>query len=971
MIGKFFNFRVLTCLAICSFLVSSALAMPPRPGKELPEIVKRAKALGLIDYIENPIRDANKKHYVNQLDSEIVPLVTGTKRMPCVLLYFTDQDTAYSQSTFQVQLFDTTGSWSTGSCYDYYTEISYGQFSLIGDCYGWYNTGHEKNYYAYDSYGFDGEYPSNTAGLAMAAIDSTDPTVNYAQFDNDGDGYVDALWVVHSGIGAEENSSDSTCIWSHSTRLSAWITEYITDDIDPNNPGNYIKIDRYIVMPEQSRYSAHDSLVSIGVFCHEFGHSLGLPDLYDTDYSSEGIGAWGLMSAGSWGGDANSPWYPVHMCAWAKIQLGWITPTTVSVDSSYSLPAIEHSPKCYLLATNGSPASEYFLLGNRQNMGFDTNIYNSGLLIYHIDDTVSTRNDNEWYPGHTEFGNYLVALEQADGDWDLEKANNWGDAGDPYPGSSNNREFSQSTNPGSQRYDFSPTFIKVENISDSQDTMSCTISVNGPDRDVATVSIDYPPDTVIHYNIYKPRATVRNCGERLVLFQVYCRIDSLSKTIYADTTRLVLGAGYKRSVVFSEWKVPPLGDREYFNYKVTVTVHLDNDEYPNDDTKRKTIRSVAGANCADHDVGNVKFTVTCWGSYGFMSSEQNQGSGFRYPVDGANLLYYGALMAGNSPSYVVDREKDQDWNVTEDPNGHLTLGQKIYSDQDGWAMFDDSNHPTPKGLIVTQHSWAWADSPYDDFVITRYTVKNNGDTTINELYISQYMDFDIPDAYNNWGAVDDSRNLAYMWYDDSNPYVGIKLIEGDLSNVAIVHNPTYVWPDEGLADTTAFKFMAGEITLDSTTASDDYSMMVSSGPFDIDIGDSTVVAFTLLGGDDLADLQANADAAQSKYGQVGIEELASSPVPIYFELFQAAPNPMGDKTTIGYQISQESKVTLNLYNISGQLVKTLVNAVQVPGYKSVVWNGKDNKGYKVASGIYFYKLNVGKYTATKKMVIIK
>jgi len=236
------------------------------------------------------------------------------------------------------------------------------------------------------------------------------------------------------------------------------------------------------------------------------------------------------------------------------------------------------------------------------------------------------------------------------------------------------------------------------------------------------------------------------------------------------------------------------------------------------------------------------------------------------------------------------------------------------------------------------------------------------------------MDFDM-DADNyesNWGAVDALNNLAYMWWYILQPYVGVKLLEGPVSNVTIIHNPTYVYPDTGLTDITAFKFMSGELSLDSTTTADDYSLMVAAGPFDLNVGDSALVALAVLAGDNLADLRTNATAAQEKYDQVvGIEEIATSSGPLHSSLFQAVPNPMRNKTTIGYNISEESKATLSIYNTSGQLVKTLVNATQLPGYKSVIWNGEDNKGYKVASGIYFYKLKVAEYTATKKMVIIR
>jgi|GEM_PF-968157 len=940
--------------------------MPPREGLELPEEVRRAKLERVIDSPDDPIRDAGMKGGINIPGYKYTTLVSRTKWMPCVLVYFTDQDSTYPLSDFQTELFDTTGAWPTGSCYDYYYEISYGTLELKGDCFGWHSTGQAKNYYAYNSYGFDGPYPRNTAGLAMAAITATDSVVDYSKFDNDGDGYVDCLWVVHSGRGAEETGS-STDIWSHSTRLSYRIGEYTTNDPDPNHPGEYIKIDRYIVMPERSGSSQHEDMVSIGVFCHEFGHGLGLPDLYDRDGTSEGIGNWGLMSAGSWGGDGRSAWSPVHMCAWSKLQLGWIEPTAISLDGSYEISAVEDNPQCYYLYTNGDSSTEYFLLENRDTIGFDAYIYNPGILIYHIDDTVTTQNDLEWYPGYTDYGHYMVALEQSDGKYDLEKGNNRGDGDDPFPGSLNRRAFTSSGH-----YDFSPSFVKVENISDPRDTMTCDISVTGPIYDVATLLITSPPDTVLASYAYTPQAIVKNCGTQSAWFDVVCKIDSLFYMIYADTIKhTFLGAGYKKTVSFKDWVVPLLGTHSGFNYKITVTTIYSDDEYPDDDSKLKTIRSTGRLNYANHDIGNLIFTVTCWGSYGFMSSDQNQGRGFKYPKDGTNSLYYGTLMAGNSQNWVVDREKTEDWQPTDDPDGRLTIGGTEHSDQDAWAMFNDSSHLTPKGLTMTQESWAWADPPYDDFVIVKYTVGNAGADVIDSLYLGPYMDYDIEESSDNWGGVDTSRNLVYMWYNEVNPYVGVSLLEGEPSNVTIISNPNYVWPTEGLADTTAFKFLSGELNFQEVVDASDYSIMVSAGPFDLSPGDSVMVAFAFLGGENLTDLLTNADAAQEKYlNIVGIEEPTIS-LSNNFILLPTAPNPANNEVSIRYSLSRETKVSLTVYNIAGRMVTQLVNKIEESGLKEVIWNGTDGRGKKVASGVYFCKLEVAGFAQTRKITIVR
>ena len=100
-------------------------------------------------------------------------------------------------------------------------------------------------------------------------------------------------------------------------------------------------------------------LIRIGVFCHEFGHVLGLPDLYDTDYSSRGVGYWSMMAGGSWNGGGL---YPSHFDAWSKYQLGWVNPVIVERDTfSVDIPAIEDTAISYILWTEGQTSAEYFI----------------------------------------------------------------------------------------------------------------------------------------------------------------------------------------------------------------------------------------------------------------------------------------------------------------------------------------------------------------------------------------------------------------------------------------------------------------------------------------------------------------------------------------------------------------------------------------------------------------------------------
>jgi len=160
--------------------------------------------------------------------------------------------------------------------------------------------------------------------------------------------------------------------------------------------------------------------------------------------------------------------------------------------------------------------------------------------------------------------------------------------------------------------------------------------------------------------------------------------------------------------------------------------------------------------------------------------------------------------------------------------------------------------------------------------------------------------------------------------------------------------------------------------MDST----DVSIVVSAGPLSINPGDSTVVAFSCVGGNSNANWEANADTSQALYDRLfpltGVEVGEKNlKIPFTYGLSNSRPNPVLGSTRIDYELPIDGVVSLKVYNIAGQLVRTLVNGKEKAGYKSVFWDGMTDSGSKAGGGIYFYRLEVNGYTATKKMVVLK
>ena len=360
------------------------------------------------------------------------PVTTGTLHSLALMVDFPDNPGTRPKTDFAKLLFDPT---NPGSMTSYYRELSMGKLTVTGEAVGWIRMPKPYSYYCNNQSGMADTYPQNGPGMLFDALTEFCRTDSLSRFDTDGDGYVDGIFLIHAGGGAEAEPSPAKrkgMIWSHKWTLPKPFT----------NGGT--SVFAYSTEPEDGR---------VGVFAHEFGHVLGLPDLYDTSYRSAGVGAWCIMGAGSWGGGGNQP---SRMSCWCLSDLGWITPKVVKAASSLTIPPLATDPKaCYRLWSKGTKGPEYFLIEHREKTGQDVSLPNGGLLVWHIDERQSA---------NTNPTAYRVGLEQADGRKDLELNANDGDAGDTYPGSKKNKSFTDTSVPSSRSHLGVPTGVSLTAI---------------------------------------------------------------------------------------------------------------------------------------------------------------------------------------------------------------------------------------------------------------------------------------------------------------------------------------------------------------------------------------------------------------------------------------------------------------------------------------------------------------------------
>lgn len=454
-----------------------ARAVPPRPGIYDPKT-------GTSTATDRPLPE-----FPDWFGKGLRPLkaTSDEERIVALLVDFPDRqaNTVARSDSFFRELLLSQGVHPTGSFRDFYNEQSYGTFDVTGGVYGWFRTEEEYSVtFDDDYYGFAG----GGRGVFVAAVLLADPTVDFGLYDSDGadgipnsgddDGYVDACLIFHSGPGGHDTMNPSD-IWAYAS-----VIEPPIETNDPRSGGGFILVASYSMQPEFTFSVTGDTLAScISVVAHEYGHHLGLRDLYDGS-QSWGIGYWGLMGLGAFGSLRTGPY---HMSAWSKVQLGWITPIVVTENMlDIMLPPVETEPVAYKVWRDGStPEKEYFLLENRQNIGFDTFLPGHGLLIWHIDEPMLGSRPSRQAAQETTEGWYFVALEQADGLNDLatrfdrpDKHAHYPEIGggaDPFPGDSLNTCFDGYSNPSSHDNSGLPTEVSIVDIALEGDNIRLSI----------------------------------------------------------------------------------------------------------------------------------------------------------------------------------------------------------------------------------------------------------------------------------------------------------------------------------------------------------------------------------------------------------------------------------------------------------------------------------------------------------------
>ena len=381
---------------------------------------------------------------------------------------------------------------------------------------------------------------------------------------------------------------------------------------------------------------------------------------------------------------------------------------------------------------------------------------------------------------------------------------------------------------------------------------------------------------------------------------------------------------------------------------------------------------------------DVNTTITSKGRIGFNLDGTKEGLGFMYmvPTPSVQTLYEMSLMVGTSTTAVSDMFREAGAGNTDFTS--VTRAYKVtpatVSDFDVDGKFNDGTSPSPIPVQVHHSAYAWSTAPFRRFVIVKYVIKNTGGSALNNVAVGVVADFDIVNAAQNKGGTDAASAMAYA-QDVSTAggiFAGIKLLGAKTSGgTGIGTFNSYILDlvtggnggiDAGTDYLTDEKYnsMTTSRPTDGYTATGgDVMVNTSCKGMTIPAGDSITVAFALIGGDNLADIQLSACQAQNKYDGTtnpcvtGVNSVETPNFWLY-----SYPNPSAGSFNIDYNLVGYENATITLINTLGETVMTFKNLVQGEGRLMV-------DGSKLSSGTYFYQMKSGEMQLTKKLTVVK
>ena len=512
--------------------------------------------------------------------------VIGTRKILTILMDFKDYSFTKTREEFDSLMNQRSGAvgLNYGSVRQYYQENSYGQLEIHSTVVGPFRAISKRSYYDYKASGNFWDWSVDIRQLVREAINHAKATVDFSTLDGDDDGFVDCVHVVFAGEGLSSGSTDSY-IWPHKSKLSSPIQQ------------NGIKAETYIITPE---LQCKGLLAAIGTICHEIGHVLGAPDFYDKKEKFHAMGKYDIMDTGNQNGNGGNPsieecgYCPAHHNPYTKSYIfKWVTPQVIdSTNRTYVLKSsTQNENQIYRVDTKTQ--GEFFLLENRIEQRFDSDIPNGGLLIYHAHSDLEScieQGDsiNSQHPLKLYLINAVADVNPREGLY----GNRSDERAFPTTTWSTKTMFTSTTNPGALSWNYEETGVDIcfiNKLDNGNISFTVNPQIEGPRQlcgmkhyevyghipDIDTIRWSYSTD-IAESQIY-PALLFGGGKEGEVVSIQRGETVPIELVEPSDTMILMASYGLNNTALFPEVQLPR--DPYVGRAKLYATIHAENGTY--------------------------------------------------------------------------------------------------------------------------------------------------------------------------------------------------------------------------------------------------------------------------------------------------------------------------------------------------------------------------------------------------------
>ena len=375
---------------------------------------------------------------------------TGEVHIPVILVEYADVKLSLNEAKarfdkhFNGDDYNDAGGY--GSVKEYFEDQSEGQFVPKFDVIGPITLSKKREYYG----GNNGDdIDPNAREMITEACRLADDSTDFSKYDNNGDGYVDFLYVIYAGYGESANSSVLTyTVWPHKSHIQPMALDGV-------------QVSLYACSNELDGYEG-TNIDGIGTVCHEFSHCLGLPDFYATNYASGAFGMdkWSVMHSGNYNNNSHTP---CGYTGYEKDFLGWKKLIVLDEPTDLVLKPLSEGGDAYKIVNDANP-NEYYIIENHKKSKWDSHVPGEGMLVIHVDYSESAWQNNMV---NNEPTHQRMTIIPADN-----KLTSTSLSGDVYPGSSKNTELTSTSKPAAEVFVGEYMGKDLTNISKNGDDVS-------------------------------------------------------------------------------------------------------------------------------------------------------------------------------------------------------------------------------------------------------------------------------------------------------------------------------------------------------------------------------------------------------------------------------------------------------------------------------------------------------------------